>query len=559
MNELDTLTSDFLRDLVSADVKAGKNNGKVVTRFPPEPNGYLHIGHAKAVCIDFGIAQEFNGECHLRMDDTNPAKENMEYVESIKTDIKWLGFDWGEHFYFSADYFERMFDFAVELIKKGKAYVCDLSQDDWKQYRGVPTRPGKESPARNRSVDENLDLFNRMRSGEFDDGSRCLRAKIDMASPNIHMRDPVIYRIMRAHHYRTADKWCIYPTYDFAHPIEDSIEGITHSLCTLEFEVHRPLYDWICEQLEIHHPRQIEFSRLNLTYTVMSKRNLLQLVQEECVKGWDDPRMPTICGLRRRGYTPESIREFSRRVGVTKFNSVTEVAVLEHCIREELNKTAPRVMAVQNPLKLVITNYPEDRAELLDCINNPEDPSAGTRKVPFAREILIERDDFMEDPPRKFFRLAPDREVRLRYAYIIKCTDVIKDSAGEITEIHCTYDPETKSGSDTSGRKVKGTIHWVPAAKAIPAEVRIYDRLFTFERPEEVEEGRDFRDYLNPESLITRQAMLEPSLSGIEPGTRVQFERSGYFFVDPVDSSPDKPVFNRIVSLKDTWGKINKK
>lgn len=558
MSELATLNSDFLRDIVKADVAAGKNGGKVVTRFPPEPNGYLHIGHAKAICIDFGIAQEFNGECHLRMDDTNPAKESMEYVESIKTDIKWLGFDWGDHFYYSADYFERMYDYAVELIKKGKAYVCDLTQEGWKEYRGVPTRPGKESPSRSRSVEDNLDLFRRMRNGEFPDGTLCLRAKIDMASPNLHMRDPVIYRIMRAHHYRTADKWCIYPTYDFAHPLEDSIEGITHSLCTLEFEVHRPLYDWICEQLNIHHPQQIEFSRLNLTYTVMSKRKLLQLVQDKCVRGWDDPRMPTICGLRRRGYTPASIKEFSRRVGVTKFPSVTEAAVLEHCIREELNKTAPRVMAVQNPLKMVITNYPEGRQELLDGANNPEDPAAGSRKIPFAREIFIERDDFMEDPPKKFFRLAPDREVRLRYAYIVKCTGVIKNPAGEITEIHCTYDPETKSGSEASQRKVKGTIHWVPAANSLTAEVRLYDRLFTFERPEEVEEGRDFKEYLNPDSLIVKQALVEPSLASAEPGLRVQFERTGYFFVDPVDSAPGKLIFNRIVSLKDTWVKINK-
>ncbi len=559
MSEQDTAPVDFLREIVQADVAAGKNDGKVVTRFPPEPNGYLHIGHAKAICIDFGIAAEFGGECHLRMDDTNPAKESMEYVESIKEDVRWLGFDWGDRFHYAADYFEKMYDCAVTLIKQGDAYVCELSQDEWKEFRGVPTRPGKESPSRNRSVEENLDLFTRMRNGEFEDGSHCLRAKIDMSSPNLHMRDPVIYRVMRAHHYRVEDMWCIYPTYDFAHPLEDSFEEITHSLCTLEFEVHRPLYDWILDKLGIFHSRQIEFSRLNLTYTVMSKRKLLQLVEENLVDGWDDPRMPTICGLRRRGYTPESIREFSKRVGVTKVKSVTDVAVLEHCIREELNKTAPRFMAVQNPIKLIVTNFPEDKEELMECINNPEDPDAGTRQVPFTRELYIERDDFMEEPVKKFFRLAPGREVRLRYAFIIECTDVIKDDAGNITEIHCTYDPESRSGGPNAKRKVKGTIHWVSATKCVRAEARLYDRLFTFERPEEVEEGKEFTDYLNHDSLTVNEVMLEPSLADAKPGSRVQFERRGYFFVDPISSEPDKLVFNRIVPLRDTWAKLNKK
>lgn len=558
MSEQTTESVDFIREIVTADIAAGKHNGRIETRFPPEPNGYLHIGHAKAICIDFGIAQQFNGKCHLRMDDTNPAKESMEYVESIKKDVHWLGFDWEDRFHFAADYFERIYDCAAELIKQSNAYVCELSQDEWKQYRGVPTRPGKESPFRNRSVEENLDLFTRMRNGEFKDGTRCLRAKIDMASPNLHMRDPVIYRILRAHHYRTENKWCVYPTYDFAHPLEDSFEGITHSLCTLEFEVHRPLYEWVLEKLDLFRSRQIEFSRLNLTYTVMSKRKLLQMVQQKLVDGWDDPRMPTICGLRRRGYTPASIREFARRVGVTKVESVTEVELLEHCIREELNKTANRVMAVQNPIKVIITNYPEGQEELLECINNPEDAEAGTRQVPFTRELYIEQEDFMEEPVKKFFRLAPDGEVRLRYAYIIKCNEVVKNEHGEITELLCTYDPETRSGGPNANRKVKGTIHWVSAKQAVPAKVRLYDRLFTFERPDEIEEGKDFTEYLNPESLTINDAMVEPSLTDAEPGTRVQFERRGYFVVDET-SSPGRLVFNRIVSLRDTWSKINKK
>ncbi len=555
MSENETKPVDFIREIVKADLESGKHTS-IVTRFPPEPNGYLHIGHAKAICLDFGIAEEFGGTCHLRMDDTNPEKETTEYVESIKEDVKWLGFDWGDNFFHAVDYFDRMYDCAVQLIKQGDAYVCELSQEEWKDYRGVPTRPGKESPFRNRPTEESLDLFSRMRDGEFDDGTICVRAKIDMASPNLHMRDPVIYRVMRAHHYRAGDKWCVYPTYDFAHPLEDSFEGITHSLCTLEFEVHRPLYDWALEKLDIFRSRQIEFARLNLTYTVMSKRKCLKLVQDGHVDGWDDPRMPTISGLRRRGYTPESLKTFAKRVGITKVESVTEVELLEHCIREELNRTANRVMAVQNPVKVVITNYPEGQEEVMTCVNNPEDESAGTREIPFGKEIYIEMDDFMEEPVRKFFRLAPDREVRLRYAYIIKCNEVIKDSDGRIKELHCTYDPETRSGG-SSTRKVKGTIHWVPAKHAVPAEVRLYDRLFTFERPEEVEEGRDFTDYLNPDSLKINEAMVEPSLADAAPGTRVQFERRGYFSVDPA-SAEGGLVFNRIVSLRDSWGKAQK-
>jgi glutaminyl-tRNA synthetase len=559
MSEEETKPVDFIQEMVAADIAAGKNDGKVVTRFPPEPNGYLHIGHAKAICIDFGIAAAFNGECHLRMDDTNPAKESMEYVEAIKEDVKWLGFDWGDRFHFAIDYFDRMYECATQLIKQGDAYVCELSKDEWKEYRGAPTRPGKESPTRNSSVEENLDLFTRMREGEFEDGSRCLRAKIDMSSPNLHMRDPVIYRILRANHYRAGDKWCVYPTYDFAHPLEDSFEEITHSLCTLEFEVHRPLYDWCLEKLDLFRSRQIEFAPLNLTYTMTSKRKCLELVEKKLVDGWDDPRMPTLCGLRRRGYTPESIREFAKRVGVTKVESVTEVALLEHCIREELNKTANRVMAVQNPIKVVLTNYPEDQEDFIECINNPEDPDAGTRQVPFSRELYIESDDFMEEPVKKFFRMAPGREVRLRYGYIIMCNEVIKDDSGNITELHCTYDPETKSGGPNAKRKVKGTIHWVSASTAIPAEVRLYDRLFTFERPEEVEEGKSFTDYLNPDSLTVTTAMVEPVLADATPGSRVQFERRGYFVVDSSSDGAGKLVFNRIVSLRDTWSKINKK
>jgi glutaminyl-tRNA synthetase len=548
---------DFIRDIIADDLKSGRHT-QIVTRFPPEPNGYLHIGHAKAVCLDFGAAAEFGGRCHLRMDDTNPTKESMEYVESIKRDIRWLGFDWGEHFYFSADYFERMYECAERLIRMGKAYVCDLSQEEWKSYRGVPTSPGRESPGRNRAADENLGLFARMRAGEFADGTFCLRAKIDMASPNIHLRDPVIYRIMRVAHYLTGTKWCLYPTYDYAHPLEDAFEGITHSLCTLEFEVHRPLYDWVVETLGFSpRPRQIEFARLSVSYTVMSKRRLLELVQGGYVSGWDDPRLPTLAGLRRRGFTPQSIREFCQRVGITKFDSLTDVALLEYCVRDELNRTAPRAMAVLDPVKLVITNYPEGQVEELDAINNPEDPAAGSRKVPFSRELYIEREDFMEDAPKKFFRLAPGREVRLRYAYLVTCTGVVKDPrTGAVQEIQCTYDPATRGGDAPDGRKVKGTIHWVSAPHAAEAEIRLYDRLFTAERPDDVAEGHDFKENLNPNSLTVVKARVEPSLAAAEPGTRFQFERKGYFFAEPVDMRAGAPVYNRIVPLKDTWSKV---
>ncbi len=551
--------ADFIREIVADDVRAGRNGGRVVTRFPPEPNGYLHIGHAKAVCLDFGVAGEFGGVCHLRMDDTNPAKESMEYVEAIQTDIRWLGFDWGEHFYFSADTFERMYDCACRLIRDGKAYVCELSQDAWKEYRGIPTEPGRESPFRNRPVEENLELFGRMRAGEFPDGSLCLRARIDMSSPNLHMRDPVLYRIMRAHHYRTGDAWCIYPTYDFAHPLEDAFEGVTHSLCTLEFEVHRPLYDWVIRELGFDPaPRQYEFARLNLTYTVMSKRRLLELVQRGLVHGWDDPRMPTICGLRRRGYTPDSIRRFCRLVGITKVESLTDVALLEHCIRDELNRTAPRVMAVLDPVKVVIENYPADQVEQLEAVNNPEDPAAGTRQVPFSRELYIEREDFMEDAPKKFFRLTPGREVCLRYAYFITCTGVVKDADGTVTEIRCTYDPATRGGDAPDGRRVKSTLHWVSAAHAGEAEVRLYDRLFTAERPEAVADGHDFKESLNPDSLQVCRARVEPAVLEAAPGARLQFERKGYFFADPQESQPGRPVFNRTATLKDAWARQGK-
>jgi glutaminyl-tRNA synthetase len=548
-------TSDFIRDIITDDLKAGRHT-RIVTRFPPEPNGYLHIGHGKAICLDFGSALEFGGECHLRMDDTNPSKESMEYVESIKTDIRWLGFDWGEHFYFSADYFERMYEGARTLIRNDKAYVCALTQEEWKQYRGIPTQPGRESPSRHRPIAESLDLFARMRAGEFADGTLCVRAKIDMASPNLHLRDPVIYRIMRVPHYRTGDAWCIYPTYDFAHPLEDAFEGITHSLCTLEFEVHRPLYDWFIAELGFApRPRQIEFARLNITYTVLSKRKLLELVQGGYVQGWDDPRMPTLCGLRRRGFTPASIRDFCKRIGITKFDSYTDIALLEFCLRDELNKTAPRAMAVLDPVRVVIENYPEGQVEWLDAVNNPEDPAAGVRKVPFSREVLIERDDFMEDAPKKFFRLAPGREVRLRYGYLVTCTGCTKDAAGRVTEIRCTYDPATRGGNTPDGRKVKGTIHWVSAAHAGQVPVRLYDRLFKTEHPEEVPDGVDYKTNLNPSSLKTIQVMVEPSLMQADKGTRVQFERKGYFFVDPVESAPGRPVFNQIVPLRDSWAK----
>ena len=553
---------NFIQAIVRDDLKTGKYGGRVHTRFPPEPNGYLHIGHAKSICLNFGIAAENEGGlCNLRFDDTNPIKEELEYVNSILEDIRWLGFDWEDRLYYASDYFDQLYEYAVQLIKKGKAYVCDLSADEIREYRGTLTKPGKESPYRNRSIEENLNLFERMRAGEFADGSCVLRGKIDMASGNLNMRDPVIYRVLRATHHRTGDKWCIYPMYDFTHGQSDSIERITHSLCTLEFEDHRPLYDWFLDELDIYHPRQIEFARLNLSYTVMSKRKLLQLVQEGYVSGWDDPRMPTISGLRRRGYTPESIRDFSNRIGVSKKDSMIEIAQLEHTIREDLNKRAPRVMAVLRPLRVVIDNYPEGQDEELDAVNNPEDASMGTRKVPFSRVLYIEQDDFREDPPKKFFRLAPGREVRLRYAYFITCVSVVKDEqTGEIIELHCTYDPATKGGDSPDGRKVKATLHWVSAAHAIDAEVRLYDHLFMKRNPMDEEEGSDYKANLNPNSLeVLKSCKLEPSLAGAAPGSRCQFERQGYFCVDSVDSKSDALVFNRTVTLRDAWAKIQKK
>jgi len=530
-----------------------------VTRFPPEPNGYLHIGHAKSICLNFGIAAESEGGlCNLRFDDTNPIKEEEEYIESIKQDVRWLGFDWEDRLYYASDYFEQMYQYAVQLIKAGKAYVCDLTPDEIREYRGTLTRRGKDSPYRNRSVEENLDLFERMRAGEFPEGSRVLRAKIDMASPNLNMRDPVMYRILRATHPRTGDAWCIYPTYDWAHGLEDSIERITHSICTLEFENHRPLYDWFLDELGVYHPQQIEFARLNLSYTVMSKRKLQQLVQRGHVNGWGDPRMPTICGLRRRGCSPQAIRNFCKRIGVNKFNSTVDMALLEHCVREDLNKTSPRVMAVLRPLKVIIDNYPADQVEELEAVNNPEDASAGTRRVPFSRELYIEREDFMEEPPKKFYRLAPGREVRLRYAYFIRCTDVVKDATGEVVELHCSYDPATRGGDAPDGRKVKATLHWVSAAHSLEAEVRLYDHLFTKGNPDDVENGVDFKSNVNPNSLETLlSCRVEPSLAGAAPGSRYQFERLGYFCVDP-DSSVGKLVFNRTVTLRDPWAKIQK-
>jgi glutaminyl-tRNA synthetase len=552
--------SHFIRNIVTEDLKQGKNDHRVHTRFPPEPNGYLHIGHAKAICLNFGVAAEFNGLCNLRFDDTNPSKEDVEYVESIKQDVRWLGFDWGNREYYASDYFGQLYQFAIQLIKSGKAYVCDLSSDDIREYRGTLTEPGRNSPYRDRSMEENLDLFERMKGGEFPDGARTLRAKIDMASPNLNLRDPVMYRILHATHHRTGDTWCIYPTYDFAHGQSDSIEGITHSICTLEFEDHRPLYDWFLDELNIHHPQQIEFARLNLTYTALSKRKLLQLVQQGYVSSWDDPRMPTLAGFRRRGYTPEAIRTFCERIGVAKRNSIVDIAMLEHSLREDLNKRSSRVMAVLRPLKVVIDNYPEGRVEELDAVNNPEDPSMGTRKVPFTRELYIEQDDFREEPPKGFFRLSPDREVRLRYAYIVKCIGVVKDSrTGEIKEIHCTYDPETKSGLSQSRRKVKATIHWVSANHALEAEVRLYDHLFTKEDPDDVPEGSDWLANINPKSLERlTSTRVEPVLGNAKPGERYQFERLGYFCVDSVDSSPEHLVFNRTVTLRDTWAKIEK-
>lgn len=549
---------NFIRAIIDEDLKTNKFGGRVHTRFPPEPNGYLHIGHAKSICLNFGLAEIYNGLCNLRFDDTNPIKEEDEYVNSIIEDVKWLGFDWDDRLFFASDYFDQMYQYAIQLIKAGKAYVDDLSAEEIKEYRGTLTKPGRNSPYRDRSIEENLELFERMRAGEFEDGSRVLRAKIDMSSGNLNMRDPVMYRILRASHHRTGDKWCIYPMYDWAHGLEDSIEGITHSICTLEFEDHRPLYDWFLDQLGVYHPQQIEFARLNLTYTVMSKRKLLQLVKEGRVFGWDDPRMPTLSGLRRRGYTPESIRDFSERIGVAKSNSTVEIELLEHCLREDLNKRAPRAMAVLHPLKVLIENYPEGHEEELEAVNNPEDPSAGTRKISFSREIYIERDDFMEDPPRKFFRLAPGREVRLKHAYLIKCERVIKDTAtGEITELRCTYDPGTKSGTAQDGRKVKATLHWVSVKDAVKAEIRLYEHLFAKENPDEVEPGQDFRSNLNPNSLKVLQGYVEPSLQNVPPGSRFQFLRLGYFCADP-DSKPEKPVFNRTVALRDTWARIRK-
>jgi len=551
---------DFVRSIIANDVRNGKNDGRVHTRFPPEPNGYLHIGHAKSICLNFGIAQEFaGGKCNLRFDDTNPVKEEDEYVESIKEDVRWLGFDWEDRLLFASDYFQQMYDWAEQLITAGKAYVCDMPLEEVRAKRGTLTRPGENSPYRDRTVEENLDLFRRMRAGEFPDGSKTLRAKIDMAHANMNMRDPVMYRILHAAHHRTGDAWCIYPMYDWAHGNEDSIESITHSICTLEFEDHRPLYDWFLDSLGVFHPQQIEFARLDLTYTVMSKRKLLELVKGGRVCGWDDPRMPTVCGLRRRGYTPESIRELCARVGVAKFNSTVDIQLLEHCIREDLNKRAPRVMGVLRPLRLVIENYPEGQVEQMDAINNPEDPSAGTRKVPFSKTLYIERDDFMEDPPRKFFRLAPGREVRLRYGYFVTCTGVVKDDHGEVIEVRCTYDPATRGGDAPDGRKVKGTIHWVSADHAVGAEVRLYEHLFDREDPGVVDEGKTWLDNLNPDSLeVLADAKVEPSVAGAAPGSRYQFERNGYFCVDP-DSTPEKPVFNRTVTLKDSWKKIAQK
>lgn len=561
---------DFIRTIIEEDNRTGKWDGRVATRFPPEPNGYLHIGHAKSICLNFGVAKEYGGTCNLRFDDTNPTKEDVEYVDSIKEDVQWLGFDWEDRLYYASDYFEQLYEYALELVKKGKAYVDSLSAEEIRKYRGGFTEAGKDSPYRDRSVEENLDLFERMRKGEFADGEHVLRAKIDMASPNINMRDPTIYRIRHASHHRTGDAWCIYPMYDFTHCLSDSLESITHSLCTLEFEDHRPLYDWCIDEVNegrtegeggggnIPHPQQIEFARLNLNYTVMSKRKLLTIVKEGVVSDWDDPRMPTICGFRRRGYTPKSIRTFCDRVGLAKRENVVDVALLEHTIREDLNECAPRAMGVLRPLKLIIDNYPEGEVEHFDAPNHPTDPSMGSRKVPFSRELFIEHGDFMEDPPKKFYRLAPGREVRLRNACLVTCTEFVKNDAGEITEVHCTWDTETRGGSAPDGRKVKVTIHWVSAAHAIGATVRLYDRLFTEENPEA--EGRDFHEALNPSSLETlTECKLEPSLAGAEPGSRWQFERLGYFCVDTRDSRPDALVFNRTVTLRDEWAKIQKR
>ncbi|MBT3311282.1 MAG: glutamine--tRNA ligase/YqeY domain fusion protein [Desulfobacterales bacterium] len=554
--------SDFIRNIVEDDIKTNKNNGLVSTRFPPEPNGYLHIGHAKSICLNFGIATEKKGTCNLRFDDTNPVKEDAEYVKSIKSDIKWLGFDWKDRLHYTSDYFESLYNYAVELIKKEKAYVCSLGPDDIREYRGTLTEPGKDSPYRNRLVGENLDLFVRMRAGEFEEGEHVLRAKIDMSSPNMNMRDPAIYRIRKAYHHKTGNDWCIYPMYDFSHCLSDSIEGITHSICTLEFEDHRPLYDWILDELNTKcHPRQIEFARLNLSYTVMSKRKLLKLVESNIVNGWDDPRLPTISGMRRRGYTSGSIRNFCERVGVAKRDSMVDLALLEYSIRDDLNTSTPRRLSVLNPLKIIIDNYPEGQEEELEALNHPGDPEMGTRKIPFSRELYIEKDDFMEDPPKKFFRLTPGREVRLRFAYYIKCESVIKDEkTGEVVEVHCTYDPETKGGSSPDGRKVKATMHWVSAAHSVKAEVRLYDRLFNVENPGGDKNGPDFMESINPESLkVLTDCHLEPGLADSSPESMYQFERLGYFCVDSKDSMPGSLVFNRTVSLRDSWAKVANK
>jgi len=550
--------SNFIKHIIDEDIKKGKNGGRVHTRFPPEPNGYLHIGHAKSICLNFGLAEQYNGLCNLRFDDTDPSKEEIEYVDSIKQDVRWLGYDWGDRQYYASNYFEQLFEYAVQLIKAGKAYVDSLSADEIRQYRGTLTQPGKNSPYRDRSIEENLDLFERMRAGEFLDGDHVLRAKIDMTSPNIIMRDPTLYRIKHVSHYRTGNMWCIYPMYDFTHCLSDSIEGVTHSICTLEFVTNRALYDWVLDQLEVDHPQQIEFARLNLTFTVLSKRKLIRLVEEGRVSGWDDPRMPTISGLRRRGYTPGAIRNFCDRIGVAKADSMVDMALLEYCIRENLNQSTPRVMGVLRPLKVVIDNYPAGQVEEMKAINNPEDLSMGTRRVPFSRELYIERDDFMEEPPKKFFRLGPGREVRLRYAYFIKCEAVVKDPAtGEIVELRCTYDPATRGGDAPDGRKVKGTLHWVSAEHSIPAEVRLYDHLFVKENPNDLEAGKDFTDYINPKSLeILEDCRVEPSLTDTKPGDRFQFERLGYFCADAKESKPDALIFNRTVTLRDAWAKI---
>jgi len=553
-----TESRNFIQQIIEDDIASGKHK-KIITRFPPEPNGYLHIGHAKSICINFGFAETYKGQCNLRFDDTNPSKEEEEYVNSIIEDVKWLGFDWGNKVLYASDYFDEMYNHAETLVKNDKAFVCDLSAEEINKFRGTLIKTGKESPFRNRSTDENLDLFQRMKAGEFPNGSKVLRAKIDMNHPNLNMRDPVIYRILHESHHRTGDKWCIYPMYDWAHGLEDSIEGITHSLCTLEFEDHRPLYDWFLEQLNVYHPRQIEFARLNLNFTVMSKRMLLELVEGNHVFGWDDPRMPTISGMRRRGYSPASIRNFAEKVGVAKREMTADIALLEHSVREDLNKNALRFMGVLDPLKVVIENYPEDQVEEVEGINNPEDPSAGKRKIPFTRELFIEKSDFMEDAPKKFFRLTLGKEVRLRYAYFITCTDVIKNEIGDIVELRCTYDPETKGGSAPDGRKVKGTLHWVSAEKSVPMEVRLYDRLFTKENPSKVEKGRHFTQNINPNSLtVLRESRVEPAIQTVKKGKTIQFERQGYFCMDVKDSSPHTLVFNRTVSLRDSWGKIQK-